>query len=48
MADFVYRLQHPFVSVSTERDLSYGGSQSFSENKTMNRCGCGVVAALDL
>ena len=47
MADFVYRLQHPFVSVSTERDLSYGGSQSFSENKTMNRCGCGVVAALD-
>ena len=47
MADFAYHLQHPFVSVSTERGLSYGGSQSFSKNKTMSRCGCGVVAALD-
>ena len=47
MADSVYRLQHPFVSVSTERGTSYGGSQSFSENKIMSRCGCGVVAALD-
>ena len=47
MADFVYRLRHPLVSVSTERGMSYGGSQSFSENKTMSRCGCGVVAALD-
>lgn len=47
MADYVYRIQQPFVSVSTERGLSYGGSQGFSENKTMSHCGCGVVAALD-
>ena len=47
MANTVYCLQHSFVSVSTEAGLSYGGSQSFSENMTMSRCGCGVVAALD-
>ena len=47
MGDSVYRLRHPFVSVATERGMSYGGSQSFSKNKVMQHCGCGVVAALD-
>ena len=47
MGDSVYRLRHPYVSVSTEWGQSYGGSQSFSENKVMSHCGCGVVAALD-
>ena len=28
--------------------MSYGGSQSWSGDKVMRRCGCGVVAGLDL
>ena len=47
MGETVYRLRHPYVSVSTEQGVSYGGSQSFSESKVMHHCGCGVVAALD-
>ncbi len=41
-------LRHPYVSLATPRGPSYGGSQTFSADKVMHRCGCGVVAALDL
>jgi len=47
MGDSAYHLRHDYISVPTDRGVSYGGSQSFSEGKVMRHCGCGVVAALD-
>lgn len=43
----IYELNQAYVTVNTPEGNSYGGSQSFSPQKTMARCGCGVVAALD-
>ena len=40
-------LKHPYVQVLRNGTLSYGGSQMWSENKTIRLCGCGPVAALD-
>lgn len=41
------KLQHPYLSVRNGDELSYGGTQSYGKTETMQRCGCGVVAALD-
>lgn len=41
-------LSKPYLRVSDGLSLSYGGSQMRSESKTIRRCGCGPVAALDL
>lgn len=41
-------LQKEYVRVLRDGRLSYGGSQSWSENKTVKLCGCGPVAVLDL
>lgn len=40
-------LQHSYIAVKTPYGLSYGGNQGWSDGN-LKRCGCGVVAALDL
>ncbi len=40
-------LQNPYISIESDRGPSYGGSQLFSENHMLSRCGCGVIAAAD-
>ena len=40
-------LQHPYIAVKTPFGLSYGGNQGWSEGN-LRRCGCAVVAGLDL
>ena len=42
------RLKHPYVSVPVPGGSSYGGSQMWSKNRTVRKCGCGPVAAFDL
>lgn len=41
-------LQKEYVRVERDGILSYGGSQMWSENKTVRVCGCGPVAVLDM
>ncbi len=43
-----YQLKRPYPAVRTPTGLSYGGNQGWSADRSMKRCGCGVVAALDL
>ena len=40
-------LQHPYITVQTPFGLSYGGNQGWSKGN-LRRCGCAVVAGLDL
>ncbi len=40
-------LKKPYVRVMRNGVLSYGGSQMWSDSKTIQICGCGPVAALD-
>lgn len=42
------RLLHPYPGVSRAGTVSLGGSQRWLASAAMRRCGCGVVAALDL
>lgn len=42
-------LQHPYPMIRHSNGrLAYGGDQSAAQNKTMRRCGCGVVGGADL
>lgn len=41
-------LRHEYISLERGGAGSYGGDQQWSADKTMNRCGCGVIAGLDL
>lgn len=41
-------LLKPYPSVINGTELSYGGSQTLSDHAVIKKCGCGVVAALDL
>jgi hypothetical protein len=41
------RLQNPYISVTGPNGNTYGGNQQQCKNKTLKRCGCGLVAALD-
>ena len=41
-------LKRPYVSVMTAHGPSYGGSQMWSSNQVMKKCGCGIVAAQDI
>ena len=41
-------LQHTYPGIGREGAHSYGGNQRWLRDKTMQHCGCGVVAALDL
>ncbi len=40
-------LKHPYISVDTDSSPSYGGSQMRSANMTVQKCGCGIIAAFD-
>lgn len=42
------KLQHPYPAVHTSQGFSVGGSQMWSENPIIRKCGCGPVAAYDL
>ncbi len=41
-------LKSPYISVMTAHGPSYGGSQMWSSNQVMKKCGCGIVAAQDI
>lgn len=41
-------ISSPYLAVQTGSALSYGGNQTLSDNNTIKKCGCGIVAALDL
>lgn len=43
-----YGLQHIYPGVSKGDGTSVGGSQTLLKSAVLQRCGCGVVAALDL
>lgn len=43
-----YSLKHPYLSVKTPGECSYGGSQEWSKSHTMRKYGCGVVGIADL
>lgn len=42
------RLLHPYTSVAYSGQRSFGGDQRRCTNSVLQRCGCGVVAALDV
>ena len=48
IGDIMLRLKNEFISVGYESGSSYGGSQRLSGNNTLSRCGCGLVAAVDM
>lgn len=41
------QLQNPYISVEYAGRASFGGGQQHCNDKVLQRCGCGVVAALD-
>lgn len=43
----MFFLLHPYIAVSHNGHISYGGGQQLSEHPMVRRCGCGIVAALD-
>lgn len=42
------QLKNTYPSVLGDTAASYGGNQSWAESKSIQRCGCGLVAAADL
>ena len=40
-------LQREYVRIERDGKLSYGGNQMWAEDKTLQMCGCGLVAVLD-
>lgn len=43
-----YSLQHPYPGIRQPSGVTLGGSQRLLKSAALQRCGCGVVAALDL
>lgn len=41
-------LKHSLLTIQKGELTTCGGSQMLSENKTMRRCGCGVISAMDV
>ncbi len=41
-------LKYPYLSVKTQTEKSYGGSQSWSSSRIMRKYGCGVVGVSDM
>ena len=41
-------LKHPYPSIYSDGTASYGGNQRWSNNASVQSCGCGIVAAVDL
>ena len=42
------RLCHPYIEIMLGAAVSYGGNQTWSSRKTINKVGCGGVAFTDL
>lgn len=42
------QLQHEYPGIGTPRSATLGGNQRWMKSQVLQRCGCGVVAALDL
>lgn len=42
------KLRYPYIAVNKDGKLHYGGSQSWSMSKIMQKYGCGVIAGTDL
>ena len=43
-----YSLRHPYFSIKTQNDRSFGGSQTWSASRIMRKYGCGVVGMADV
>ena len=43
-----YCLRHPYFSIKTQNDCSFGGSQTWSASRMMRKYGCGVVGMADV
>ena len=43
-----YCLRHPYFSIKTQTDRSFGGSQTWSSSRIMRKYGCGVVGMADV
>ena len=43
-----YGLRHPYFSIKTQTDHSFGGSQTWSSSRIMRKYGCGVVGMADV
>lgn len=41
-------LKNTYISVKNGSGFTYGGSQGLSDNVSIQKCGCGIVAAADL
>ena len=41
-------LKHPYISVDYGGARSYGGRQQSDGSRSMQKCGCGIVAAADV
>lgn len=41
-------LKHDYPKVKNADRISYGGSQTWADSKSIERCGCGLVASADL
>lgn len=41
-------LKHPYISVKRNSEISYGGSQTWSDSRVISRCGCGVIGCADV
>lgn len=41
-------LAHPYPGLIHNGSISYGGNQLWSDNADIRKCGCGLVAAMDL
>jgi len=48
IGDVMLKLKNPYVSVSINGTDSYGGAQQQCSDKSIARCGCGIIAVLDL
>ena len=42
------QLKNEFPSIIKSGTVTFGGSQMLSENDSMKRCGCGIIAAADM
>lgn len=43
-----YSLRYPYLSVKTQNECSFGGSQTWSSSRIMQKYGCGVVGIADV
>lgn len=46
--DSMAELKNNYISIHNAGTYTYGGSQTLSDSKAIQRCGCGLIAAADL